>query len=82
MGLSIMDSIICVAVMTSRFFSRAMPDHALLQRRHDGVADLHREIAARHHDAVGGIEYLVQRGNRLGALDLRDRERACRPPCA
>ncbi|MCY1239710.1 hypothetical protein D9M72_525200 [compost metagenome] len=27
-------------------------DHALLQRRHGGVAHFHGQVAARHHDAV------------------------------
>ncbi len=53
-GLEIIDSIICVAVMVSLFSSRASADHVLLQRRHRGVAHLHREVAARDHDAVGG----------------------------
>jgi len=43
-----------------------------LQGRHGGVADLHRQIAARHHDAVGGVEDLAQQRHRLGALDLGD----------
>ena len=51
-GLVIIDSIICVAVMVSLLRSRASADHALLQRRHRGVADLDREVAARDHDAV------------------------------
>ena len=56
------------------------PDHAFLQRRHRGVADLDREVAARHHDAVGGVDDVLQRGDRLGALDLGDQQR--RPPAA
>jgi hypothetical protein len=31
-------------------------DHALLQRRHGRVADLHRQVATRHHDAVAGAQ--------------------------
>ena len=61
-GLLIIDSIICVAVMTSRFFSRAMRIMRFCSAGTDGVADLHGEIAARHHDAVGRVENLVQRG--------------------
>jgi hypothetical protein len=53
-----------------------LPDHPLLQTRHDGLAHLHGQIAARHHDAIGRIEYFAQRGDRFGALDLRHRERA------
>ena len=48
----------------------------LLQRRHRGVADLHRQVAARHHDAVAGVHDVQQRRvrHRLGALDLGDQE--------
>ena len=51
------------------------PDHPLLQRRHRGVADLDREVAARDHDAVGRVDDLLERGDRLGALDLGDQQR-------
>ena len=47
-------------------------DHALLQRGHGRVADLDRQVATCHHDAVGGAQDFVQRRNRLDALDLRN----------
>ena len=81
-GLTIIDSIICVAVMTTLSISRAMLDHALLQRRHGGVADFDRQVAARDHDAVAGLEDLVEHGNRLAALDLGDQRRLVAPRLA
>jgi hypothetical protein len=50
-------------------------DDALLQRGHGGVADLHRQVAARHHDAVGGVEDVFQVLDRLDALDLGHQQR-------
>ena len=47
-------------------------DHPFLQAGHRRVADFDGEVAARDHDAVGGVDDLRQRDNRLGALDLRD----------
>ncbi len=47
-------------------------DHAFLQRGHGGIADFHCEVAARHHDAVGGAQNFRQRRNRLDPLDLGD----------
>ena len=32
-------------------------DHAFLQSGNGGIADFHRQIAARDHDAVGGAQY-------------------------
>jgi hypothetical protein len=52
-----------------------------LQRRHGRVADFHGEVAARDHDAVGGIQDLVELRDRLGALDLRD-QHGDLPPAA
>ena len=46
-----------------------------MQRRHRGIAHLHGEVAARDHDAVGSVENVVQRRDRLRALDLRHRQR-------
>ncbi len=66
-GAAIIDSIICVAVIVSLLRSRAMPDHALLQRRHRGVADLHREVAARHHDAVAGLHDVLERAGSIAS---------------
>jgi len=42
----------------------------LLQGRHRRVTHLHREVAARHHDAVAGAQNVLQIGYRLGAFDL------------
>jgi hypothetical protein len=73
--LTIIDSIIWVAVMASLFDCARHADHALLQRRHRRVADFDRQVAARDHDAVGGVEDFLQHGNRFGALDLGDHHR-------
>ncbi len=51
-------------------------DHPLLQRGHRSVADLHREVAARDHDPIGGLEDLVEVADRLVALDLGDHQHA------
>ncbi|KAG1241430.1 hypothetical protein G6F68_016732 [Rhizopus microsporus] len=61
MGREIIDSIICVAVITTLFSF--------------GIAHFHAQVAARHHHAVAGADQGVQSfviGHRLGALDLRD----------
>ena len=78
------DSIICAAVMVSCCV-RA-PRIMFLQRRHRGVADLDRQIVARHHDAVTGRHDPPAHADRLGALDLGDqkglrRRRAIAAPC-
>ncbi len=67
-GLMIIDSIIWVAVITTLSMLARHADHALLQRRHGGVADLHRQVAARDHDAVAGLE---DRLRGWGSLRLR-----------
>ena len=54
-AMAIIDSIICVAVMVSLLRLARHADHRLLQRRHRGVADFDGEVAARDHDAVGGV---------------------------
>jgi hypothetical protein len=64
-----------VAVMVSLLRLARHADHALLQRRHRGVADFDREVAARDHDAVGGVEDFLEVGDRLDALDLGDQQR-------
>ena len=51
-GLEIMDSIICVAVIASLLRSRASADHFLLQGRHCGITNFHTQVAARHHDGI------------------------------
>ena len=47
-------------------------DHAFLQRRHGRIAYLDRQIAARHHDAVTGLQDRLQMRDRFRALDLGD----------
>ena len=49
-------------------------EHALLEPGNGRVADLDRQVSARNHDAVGRVDDLLQRGNRLGALDLGDEQ--------
>ncbi len=48
------------------------PDQALLQARHRRVADLDREVAARHHDDVARVDDRANVLHGFGALDLRD----------
>src|SRR5213078_615261 len=71
-GLEIIDSIIWVAVMVSLLCSR--PSRIIFFC--SAGTDLHGEIAARHHDAVGAAHDVDERafGHRLGALDLGDEE--------
>ena len=74
-GLLIIDSIICVAVMTSRFFSRA----SRIMRFCSAGTTASPTSTARSPRATmiasDGVEDLVERGDRFGALDLRDHER-------
>jgi len=68
----IIDSSICVAVMTifpRRFVSSMI---ALLPQRDFLGPELHAEIAARDHDAVGDVDDLGESIERLRLLDLRD----------
>ena len=55
-GFSIIDSSICVAVMTGRAVQVGELDDALLRERHLLEGQLDAEIAARDHDRVGGRE--------------------------
>ena len=71
----IIDSSICVAVITGFPYSSDAHDDPLLQERHLGGADLHAEVAARDHHAVRLGEDLVERRDRLRLLDLRDHPR-------
>jgi len=71
-GLWIMDSIICVAVITTRCSSRALWMDELLDARQLGVADFHRQVAARDHYRIAGLDDAVQVANGLGTLDLGD----------
>ena len=45
-----------------------------MQRGHHRVAHFHRQIAARYHHAVGGVDNFIQCGDRLGAFDLGDQQ--------
>jgi hypothetical protein len=72
-GLVIMDSIIWVARDRELVQLARHADHALLQRRHGGVAHLDRQVAARDHDAVGGLAGSPRGcGIASAALDLGD----------
>jgi hypothetical protein len=79
-GDSIIDSIICVAVIVELVVLLGQADHALLQRRHRGIADLDRQIATGDHDAVAGLQDLLEIADGLEALDLGDHQRM--PPAA
>ena len=46
-----------------------------MQRGHYRVAHFDREVAARHHDHIRGVDDFFQRGDRFGALDLRHQQR-------
>ena len=59
-GLRIMESSICVAVMTSFPRQFELANDALLDERDLLGAQLHAEVAARHHRAVGHIENRFQ----------------------
>ena len=71
----IIDSSICVAVITGLPVLERTEDDPLLQQRHFGGADLDAEVAARDHHGVRLGEDLVEGGDRLGLLDLRDHPR-------
>jgi hypothetical protein len=50
-------------------------DHLFLQRRHGRVAHFHRQVAARHHDAVADAQDGLQVRNGLGTLDFGNQPR-------
>jgi hypothetical protein len=75
-GCSIIDSSICVAVITGRPRPLARGDDLLLRERHALVRQLDAQVAARDHHGVGGAEDLVDVLERLVLLDLRDDEQA------
>ena len=74
-GAWIIDSSICVAVITGFPRSSAREDDPLLEERHRRGADLDAEIAARDHHRVGLARIVVERLDRLGLLDLGDHVR-------
>jgi len=51
---------------------QAAQDDALLEQRHRGGADLDAEVAAGDHHPVRLDQDLLERGDRLRLLDLRD----------
>ncbi len=74
-GLAIIDSIIWVAVIVSLFFSRASRIMRFCRAGTAASPDLDGQVAARHHDRVGGLDDLLQRVDRLRPLDLGDEQR-------
>src|SRR5688572_8009609 len=68
-GAWIIDSIICVAVITTLLRVRLVDD-GLLQTGDGRVTHLHREIAARHHEHVRGFDDLHEVLDGFVAFDL------------
>ena len=56
----IIDSIICVAVMTTRLRARRLVDDGLLQAGQLGVTHLNAEVTTRHHHDVRGVDDTLQ----------------------
>ena len=81
-GLEIIDSSIWVATMTGLALRRALLDDLLLQERHLLERALHAEVAAGDHEAVEGVDDLVEVVDRLRLLDLGDDREHRRPPRA
>ena len=73
-GFSIIDSSICVAVMTGRPMMIRELDDLLLRNRHFLERELDAEVAARHHHAVGRAHDALDVLQRRVLLDLRDDE--------
>ena len=71
-GLVIIDSSIWVATMTGLASSARLAHDLLLQERHVLERALHREVAARDHEAVEGLDDLVEVVDGLRLLDLGD----------
>ena len=66
--------------MTGLASRRALLDGALLHERHVLERHLDAEVAAGDHDAVEGLDDLVEVVDRLRLLDLGDDGDADRPP--
>ena len=81
-GWRIIDSSICVAVITVRPASRAARIISFCTSGTSADADLDAQVAARHHQRVAGLHHLVQVLERLGLLDLGDDPRAASPAAA
>ena len=75
-GFSIIDSSICVAVITGRLERLAELDHPLLRQRHLLEGELHAQVAARHHGGGGDLEDGLEVLERQPLLDLHHHERA------
>ena len=78
---SIIDSSICVAVITGLPASRQRRMIRFCSSGTVAGADLDAEVAAGDHHRVGLVEDVVERVDRLGLLDLRDhaaRRAGCR----
>ena len=72
--LATMDSSICVAVMTGLPARLACAMSCFLHEGHFLDRHLHAEVAARHHDAIGRLQDLIEVLQGSGALDLGDDE--------
>ena len=71
-GASIIDSSICVAVITGQADLDAVADDPLLQVRHVLQRAVDAEVAAGDHHRVGGLGDRGQLGERRAGLDLGD----------
>ncbi len=71
-GFCVMDSSICVAVITGTPRVARARDNLLLHHGHDFRAHLHAEIAARDHHAIGNFENRVQIRDGLRLFELGD----------
>ena len=81
-GLRCIESSICVAVITGLPFMTVVADDLLLDDRHLLQRQLHAEIAARHHDAVGLRDDLVEVRARRTALSILAMIGMRAPPCS
>ena len=78
-GSSRIDSSTWVATMAGTPRARGRAQHGLLHARHVGERHLEAEVAAGDHHRVGGVEDLVEPGDRLGPFELGDeRQRRAR----
>ena len=68
----VIDSNICVAVITSRRRRFGFGDDTLLKDGHRFRAHFHAEVAARDHDAVRLFQNRIQAGDRLGPFNFCD----------
>ena len=71
-GLWIIDSIICVAVITTRLRLRVAAMMCFCRPGQLGVTDFDAEIAARDHHCVARLDDAIEIHERLAALDLGD----------